>query len=147
MAELGCSQAPQMEYDCKFKLNLLNELNPQGQTGRLWRWFMLHPSLVPLLSLPIGFRKKAAQDSKLEKEFEAMIGPMVGNLCKRRSTCPSLPLGVLTSKPTSFMLLLDYEICNVVCTELTITLRMTALLFLQQPRCKKLQREMFSYLS
>lgn len=35
VAELGCSQAPQMEYDCKFKLNLFNELNPQGQTGRL----------------------------------------------------------------------------------------------------------------
>lgn len=93
MTDLGCSEVPQMEYmTVNANSDFVNELKPQGETGRLCGSFMLHPSLVPLLSLPICFIKKSAQESKLEKEFEAMIGTMGGNLYKRKSTCPSLPL-------------------------------------------------------
>lgn len=104
-------------------LNFVNQPNPQRETGRRCGSCILHPSLLPLLSLPICFIKRSAQGIKLEKEFKAMIGSMGGNLYKRRSTCPSLQ--VLTSKPTSFVLLLDCKICNVSCAELTVTHRMT----------------------
>lgn len=53
---------------------------------------MLHPSLVPLLSLPICFIKKSAQEGKLEKEFVATIGTMGRK---------SLPKGVHSSLSSS----------------------------------------------
>lgn len=129
MAELRCSQAPQTEYyfKCKFKL-----FQWAQSPGRNWRalWIIYASSIPGAIAVSICFRKKSAQESKLENVFEAMSGTMAGNLYKMRSICPSLPLWVLTSKSTSFELLLDYKICHADCAGLT-TLRMTALLFLQ----------------
>lgn len=106
--------------------NFVNQPNPQRETGRHCGSFVLHPSLVPFQSLPIYFIKRSAQEIKLEKDFQAMIGSRGGNSYKRRSTCPSL--WILTSKPTSFVLLLDCKICNISCAKLTVTHRMSFLL-------------------